>query len=176
MLLSRWSETKNPGPLLSRCRGSQARFFVRSFNFMKFEHQHVVSFSGGVCSFWAAHRVIQRFGKDEVTLLFADTMIEDEDLYRFNVDAAAYFGVPITRIADGRTPWDVMRDERIVGNSRIDPYSKLLKRELLGKWMRANSVEMAATLYLGLDWTEVHRLTRLRDRKPGWTIEAPETG
>lgn len=140
---------------------------------MTFDHKHVVSFSGGVCSFWAAVRVVERYGKDSVTLLFADTLIEDEDLYRFNADAARHLGVPITRIADGRTPWQVFHDERMLGNSRVDPCSKLLKRELLGEWMRANCVEMAATLYLGLDWTEGHRLSGVRAAKPGWNVEAP---
>jgi hypothetical protein len=45
--------------------------------------KHIVNFSGGACSFWAAHRVIQKHGKENVILLFADTMIEDEDLVRF---------------------------------------------------------------------------------------------
>lgn len=140
---------------------------------MTFDHKHIVSFSGGVCSFWAAARVIEKYGKGSVTLLFADTMMEDDDLHRFNRDASAYFGLPITRIADGRNPWEVFRDERMLGNSRVDPCSKLLKRELLGMWMRQNCVEMAATLYLGLDWSEGNRLATVRAAKPGWRVEAP---
>lgn len=135
--------------------------------------KHVVNYSGGVCSFWAAHRVIQRHGVQDVTLLFADTLIEDQDLYRFNGDAERFLGVKITRIADGRTPWQVMRKERMIGNSRIDPCSKILKRNLLWKWIDANAVEFEAVIYLGLDWTEGHRLDRLRLRKPQWKIEAP---
>jgi len=49
--------------------------------------KHVVQFSGGLCSFWAAHRVIAQHGRENVTLLFADTNMEDEDLYRFNQEA-----------------------------------------------------------------------------------------
>jgi 3'-phosphoadenosine 5'-phosphosulfate sulfotransferase (PAPS reductase)/FAD synthetase len=140
---------------------------------MTFDHQHVVSFSGGVCSFWAAVRVVEKFGRENVTLLFADTLIEDEDLYRFNRDASAYLGLPITRIADGRTPWEVMRDERIIGNHKIDPCSKILKRELLERWVSEHCMEMATTVYLGLDWTEAHRLKRTRTHKPRWNWDAP---
>ena len=142
---------------------------------MNFEHKHVVSFSGGVCSFWAAYRVIQRVGKEPVTLLFADTMMEDEDLYRFNIEASAFLGVPITRIADGRTPWQVFFDEGMMGNSRVDLCSRILKRELLDRWHRENCLEMACTSYLGIDWTESHRLDRIRIRRPGWRMEAPMT-
>jgi len=62
---------------------------------------------------------------------------------------------------------------RIMGNSRIDPCSKLLKRELIWRWMRTNCVEMTSTMYLGLDWTEGHRLKQLQERKAQWRIDAP---
>lgn len=45
---------------------------------------HVVNFSGGLCSFWSAHRVKERYGSANMVLLFADTLIEDPDLYGFN--------------------------------------------------------------------------------------------
>lgn len=45
--------------------------------------KHVVFFSGGACSYCTAKRVIENVGKENVVLLFTDTKIEDEDLYRF---------------------------------------------------------------------------------------------
>ena len=134
---------------------------------------NVVSFSGGICSFWTASRVVERFGKENVTLLFADTHMEDEDLYRFNGEASEYLGVPLTVISDGRTPWQVFEDEGMMGNSRVDLCSRILKRELLDEWHRANCLEFTTTMYVGIDWTEEHRLHRLRARKSGWKIEAP---
>ena len=95
----------------------------------------IVSFSGGVCSFWAAERTIRKFGAENVVLLFADTRMEDEDLYRFNADCERYLGVPITTIAEGRDPWDVFEAEGVIGNSRIDPCSRILKREFLRPWI-----------------------------------------
>jgi hypothetical protein len=135
--------------------------------------KHLVSYSGGVCSFWAAHRVIQAHGPGPVTLLFADTRIEDEDLYRFNLDVEKALGVPITTIADGRTPWEVFHGERMIGNTRADPCSKILKRELLWRWIGQNCSPQDTVIYLGLDWTEEHRLAKVRQRQPQWTIRAP---
>lgn len=135
------------------------------------EPKHVVSFSGGASSFVAAHRVIERYGRTGVVLLFADTMMEDEDLYRFMNDASALLGLPITRIADGRTPWDVFRDERFLGNTRIDPCSRILKRQLLDRWIRDNAPD--AIRYVGLDCYEEHRLDRLRKANASVTWEAP---
>jgi 3'-phosphoadenosine 5'-phosphosulfate sulfotransferase (PAPS reductase)/FAD synthetase len=138
--------------------------------------EHVVQYSGGACSFWAAKRVLERFGKDNVVLLFADTLIEDEDNYRFLEESAAYLGAPITRIADGRTPWQVFHAERFIGNSRADPCSKILKRELLDAWVKAHAP--AAIRYFGLDWTETDRFERLQVRMeekgiPAHRIQAP---
>lgn len=46
-------------------------------------------FSGGGGSWGAARRVVERFGAADVTLLFTDTLMEDEDCYRFLVEGAA---------------------------------------------------------------------------------------
>lgn len=135
--------------------------------------RHVVNFSGGLCSWMAARRVAEKYGLDDLTLLFADTRMEDEDLYRFLDEASADIGVPVTRIADGRTPWDVFKDERFLGNSRIDPCSKLLKRKLLDSWHRANCPVDGTIVHVGLAWDEQHRLTRFAAAMAPWVVSAP---
>lgn len=56
---------------------------------------HVVQYSGGVGSWATALRVRERRGLDGLQLLFADTLIEDDDLYRFLIETAAdIFEVP----------------------------------------------------------------------------------
>ena len=49
----------------------------------------VVMLSGGAGSWGAARRVVDRHGREGLTLLFADTLIEDDDLYRFLLEATA---------------------------------------------------------------------------------------
>lgn len=138
-------------------------------------HGHVVMFSGGASSWGAAKRVAERYGTKGMTLLFADTRMEDEDLYRFLGEAAANIGAPLVRIADGRNPWHVMFDERLLGNSRHDPCSKILKRQQVDRWLAANCDPAQTTIYVGIDWTEEHRFAGLRDRRAaeGWRYEAP---
>jgi len=137
--------------------------------------KHVVNFSGGLCSFWAAHRVVAEHGAKDTVLLFADTLIEDEELYTFNEQAARLLGVPITRIADGRTPWQLFREKGIIGNARFPICSIYLKREPLDRWRRENCMELSSVLYMGFDWTEGKRLDDLRRELPSWRIEAPMT-
>ena len=135
--------------------------------------KHVVFFSGGVGSWAAAKRVVERHGASNTILLFTDTRMEDEDLYRFLGEAAKNVGAPLIKIADGRTPWDVFWDRRFLGNSRIDPCSEILKRKIADKWLAEYCDPADTVCYVGIDWTEQHRIDRLAPRKLPWIYQAP---
>lgn len=86
-------------------------------------------------------------------------------------------------LADGRTPFEVFRDERFLGNSRVDPCSKILKRQIVDRWLRDNREPGDTIVYVGIDWTEGHRFDdgeggglRPRRAAQGWTYEAPMMG
>jgi len=134
---------------------------------------HVVMFSGGVGSWAAAKRVAERHGTDRMTLLFTDTLIEDEDCYRFLDEAAANVGARLCRIAEGRTPWQVYQDERFLGNSSIDPCSKILKRQMADRWLNEHCDPARTACYVGIDWTEKHRYDALVERRKPWVYMAP---
>lgn len=119
--------------------------------------KHIVFYSGGLGSWMTALKVIQKHSKENVILLFTDTMMEDEDLYRFLEDTEKDFGIPITRVADGRDVWEVFRDVKFIGNSRIAQCSHLLKQKKSKEWLEANYSPDECVLYLGIDWTEEHR-------------------
>ncbi|QJT70444.1 hypothetical protein [Microcystis phage MaeS] len=51
--------------------------------------KHIVFYSGGLGSWATAKRVVNRYGKDNVILMFTDTLIEDKDLYRFLIESVA---------------------------------------------------------------------------------------
>jgi hypothetical protein len=131
----------------------------------------VVLFSGGIAS-WAAARRLADQGR-EMTLLFTDTMTEDEDLYRFLDEAAADIGAPLVKVSDGRDIWQVFKDERFLGNTRVDPCSRVLKREKSREWLAENAPD--ASVVIGFDWTEVHRLERSRKAWAPRVVEAPMT-
>lgn len=135
--------------------------------------KRVVMFSGGAGSWGAARRIADQHGTADLTLLFTDTLVEDPDLYRFIYQAAADIGVPLIRIADGRTPRQVYRDRRMLGNSRLAPCSVELKQKPARRWMAENAPD--ATVILGIDWTELHRLEPARQAWLPWPVEAPLT-
>jgi hypothetical protein len=125
---------------------------------------HIVSFSGGMGSFAEAKSCVDKFGKKNVILVFADTMMEDEDLYRFKDECLAFLGCELITLSDGRTPFEVFKDEKFMGNSMVDPCSKLLKREPLNKWFKKNYQPEEAEMHLGIDYSEEHRLVRVKER------------
>jgi 3'-phosphoadenosine 5'-phosphosulfate sulfotransferase (PAPS reductase)/FAD synthetase len=135
--------------------------------------KHVVQYSGGVGSWAAAKLVAQKHGIADLVLLFADVKDEHPDLYRFLHEGAANIGLPVTIISEGRTPRQVMSDEALIGNSRKDPCSKLLKRRLLDRWCRQNCDPASTVRYIGIDWTESHRLQTFCSRIAPWRAEAP---
>lgn len=137
--------------------------------------KHVVNFSGGICSFWAAHRVVAKHGAENVTLLFADTMCESEDLYEFNAQASLLLGCHLEVVCDGRDPWGLFMDRGIIGNNKFPLCSVILKREKLDKWRNENCDPQNTVVYLGFDWTEEHRVMATQANLPDWRIEAPMT-
>lgn len=117
--------------------------------------KHIVSLSGGVASAVACQRVIDRYGRENVLIWFADTSWEDEDLYRFVDDCMKRWGGELIRYCDGRNPLQVAEDEHIIPNSRVATCSRKLKTEPFTKWLK--QVEKPVTVHLGLDWSEEHR-------------------
>jgi hypothetical protein len=99
--------------------------------------------------------------------------MEDEDLYRFLLEAASTLRARLTIISDGRTPWDVFRDERFAGNHHADPCSKILKRRLTRRWLTKHCNPAETTIYLGLSWYEKHRIEKNQEAWKPWTTAYP---
>lgn len=139
------------------------------------EKTHIVLISGGLSSFEVGIRVIKKFGKENTRLWFFDTLIEDEDVYRFLRDSQSVFGKEIEIYRDGRNPWQVFRDERFIGNSRVPLCNRVLKREVLEKLLKRCFPQKNVTLYLGYDYFETKRMERSKRiwNKKGYGVEFP---
>jgi hypothetical protein len=136
--------------------------------------KHVVQFSFGESSWYTARRVAIRHGTDDLILLFADTKSEDEDTYRWGRAAAADIGGALVEVADGRDIWELFNDEGLIGNTRADVCSRVLKRELCRKWVEDNFPDPSAvTLYVGIHWSEADRLESIRRNWQPYRVESP---
>lgn len=137
--------------------------------------RHVVMYSGGITSWAVARHLADQHGTDDLVLLFADTLVEDEDLYRFNADVENDLGIKLTVVTDGRTPQQVGIDRRHIGNSQIANCSHLLKQKPCREWLAANTDPADTTVYVGIDWSEMHRLPAIEKAWKPWTVDAPLT-
>lgn len=164
---------------------------------------------------------------DEHRFIFADTLYEDADCYRFLIEGLGYLvgrdvsnflprvesfpdyrvhgdfdiqdyaGNPEWRaflaqiradstqampeliwLVEGRDPWEIFRDKRFLGNSRVDPCSLITKRDFIDAWRDENADKDTDTFCVGIGPHEAHRYTRLaaRHKKDGWRYEAPLIG
>lgn len=138
------------------------------------KYRSMVSWSGGAASYVTARLWLQEqeSERETVALVFADTRAEDEDLYRFMDDAQRRLNHPVIRLAEGRTPWAIFFDEGLIGNTQKDPCSRILKRELLRKW-RDENCEPDATLVIGFDANEEHRLETAKLANAPFQVRAP---
>ncbi len=146
-------------------------------------HKHVVMFSGGIGSWATAKRVAQEHGTDNLVLLFSDVkggstdphIGEDPDTYRFIEEAAANVGGQLIVLNEGRDIWQVFRDVRFLGNSRIAQCSHLLKQKPARAWLEANCAPEETTIYIGIDWTETHRIPSIERNYLPYTAKTPLT-
>lgn len=133
--------------------------------------RHVVMFSGGVGSWATAKRVAELYGTDDLTLLFADVggghtsphVGEDEDCYRFIGDAHKNVGGELVVLNEGRDIWEVFKDDRFLGNSRLANCSKYLKQKPCREWLEANCDPANTAVYVGIDWSETHRIPAIEN-------------
>lgn len=135
--------------------------------------KHIIFYSGGIGSYFAAKRVIDKHGKNNVKLLFTDTLIEDEDLYRFIRETSRKLGAELIWIMDGKDPWDVAFEKRFLPNSRIAQCSHVLKQKIAAKYIKENYKPDECILYLGIDWTEEHRKAAPTKHWEPYKVEFP---
>lgn len=141
----------------------------------------VVMFSGGLGSWMTAKRVTEQYGTDDLYLVFADVggnhedphSGEDEDTYRFIREAAENVGGQLVWLNEGRTIWDVFKDDRFLGNSRLANCSKYLKQKPCREWLDANCDPADTVVYVGIDWSESHRLAAITKAYLPFRAEAP---
>lgn len=145
--------------------------------------RHIIMFSGGIGSWATARQVVHQHGAENVTLLFADVggdhpsphVGEDADTYRFIQDAANQLGAQLVTLNAGMTIWEVFKKDRFLGNSRLANCSKYLKQKPCREWLDTNCDPADTTVYVGIDWTETHRLPAIVKAYQPFRAEAPLT-
>jgi hypothetical protein len=146
--------------------------------------KHIVMFSGGIGSWATAKIVAERHGTDDLYLLFADVkgqaesphIGEDEDTYRFIDDALENIGGgTYVYLNEGRDIWTLFSEQNFLGNSRVANCSKILKQRPARKWLKENADPADSIIYVGIDWSEIHRMGAIVKNYLPYKAEAPLT-
>lgn len=138
-------------------------------------HRNVVQFSTGGASAEVLFRVAERDGVADTLALTADTLVEDDDNWRFARDVIRKVGCRWVVLADGRTPMGVGSDLRVVPNNRMAVCSRVLKRELLRAWIDEHCDPTDTTIHLGFDWWEQDRIDAARPNWQPYVVDFPLT-
>ncbi len=138
----------------------------------------VVHYSGGLMSFGAAKLACERFGPENVCLLFADTGAESDDSYRFIVQTASYLGAHLEIVRrmskHSRTyirAWDMFEERKLIASNRVGICTEHLKREPLNNWIAAHAPN--AVNVIGFSIEESERIERLKKARPQVTWYFP---
>lgn len=118
----------------------------------------IVSLSGGLGSAVAAERAIQKHGRENVLLWFADVRDENEDLYRFLHDLMKRWGGRLFWYTDGRRPADVWTAHKLIPNSLIAPCTYILKVKPFRDFIQA--MLNLPKIYIGYKPHETKRHTK----------------
>jgi hypothetical protein len=91
---------------------------------------HIVSVSSGVPSALTAIEVIKQYhGISPIELVFADTLVEHDDNYRFLMALTEYTGYAVTVLSRGKSPMDLMREQNVIFTQVFAPCTRILKLE-----------------------------------------------
>jgi len=117
-------------------------------------------------------------GREDVIARFADTRAEDPDLYRFLDDLERKIDLPIIRLVDGRTIWDVFTKESMFTNPQTGGCLaawKLKKTMLRNHLATIGATPEDTTIMIGFDGSEQDRMRRLEKSGAPWKFDYPLT-
>lgn len=137
---------------------------------MNYEHiKACVQYSGGLMSWGAAKLTVNKYGADNVLLLFADTGVESDGTYRFILQGANALGCNIVLVRanpGGKyiTPWDIAAEHDFIPAWNRPICSAFLKQKPLEKWIKSN-LNKDCIVVIGFGIEEENRIERLKKSK-----------
>jgi hypothetical protein len=135
--------------------------------------KHIISLSGGIGSYIALKRIVEKHGSENVVAVFCDTLVEDNDLYRFLEDIVNKFSIGIIRLVDGRKPFELCYQHKFLFNSRVAKCSAELKSKPFNEWLKKTYEPNECVLYFGIDFTESHRCNAIVRNYDPYKVEFP---
>jgi 3'-phosphoadenosine 5'-phosphosulfate sulfotransferase (PAPS reductase)/FAD synthetase len=124
-----------------------------------------VQYSGGLMSWGAAKLAVDKYGPENVLLLFADVGVESDGTYRFILQGANALGaeLKLVRANPGGpylTPWDICAKYNFLPNWKFPLCSTELKKTPLKKFIK-DYIPEGADIVIGFSIEEEHRINKM---------------
>lgn len=133
----------------------------------------VVSVGMGLASTLAMPMIVEALGKKA---RYVCCVLPNEEPSQFALmhDIERVLGVKIEDIGIGKTPVQLFREQKFIGNSLHDICSRILKRERMKEFM-LSEYPKGATIYVGIGAHETDRELSIRANwsKLGYKVEMP---
>jgi hypothetical protein len=135
---------------------------------------HVGSVSGGASSLKMMIEMIRRYGKENCRFIYCYLPNEHPDTVLLVLEAGRILGVDIRFIGHGLTPMEWFFKRKFLGNSRIDPCSEGLKREVVKAYLVKHHDPRFTVLHVGVTYHEIDRMIAIHAnwRRAGWQVVA----
>lgn len=135
--------------------------------------KHIISVGGGIASslilpLWA----MSHYPKCDIELVMARLPNEDPDVWRLCEAVEDITGLSVKFIGSNQTPWDVFFRVKIMGNTRVDPCSLHLKREVMREYITGHYAPGTCKIHVGIGAYEIDREIAIRKR---WGAAGYET-
>lgn len=120
--------------------------------------KHIVLFSGGVASSYAAYLVSQKYKKEDVILLHTPTHSEDKDSDRFRKEVSDYLGIPITEEDYGMDIWELIEHKKHIPGQFMPFCTQVLKMQMTERFLK--KIDDDFILYIGYSINEWRRVQK----------------
>src|SRR5690554_4151993 len=123
----------------------------------------VVSVGGGISSSVLLPRYLfAKYPKEQIEMVTCHLPNEDKDLFRLLDVVENRFDTQIKRIGHNKTPFQIFFEAKFLGNSRIDPCSRILKRETMRNYIKENYNPKEVILSIGIGYDEIDRTLSIK--------------
>lgn len=129
--------------------------------------KHFVSVSSGAPSALLALKVVEKYGAENVHCVFADTLVEHNDNYRFLYDLQYKHGLEIIFINHGKTPEELQIEQKTLFTQALAPCTRILKLEPIRKhvlWLQQQGFVVVMHIGMTVEDSRDNRGGRINGR------------
>lgn len=147
---------------------------------------HVISIGGGIASsLLLVRHCLETYGRENCVFVTAAVLDDKGNAKRFLEDIERLYAIEITRVTIGGEIlprgvwakygiWDIFFYTGMMGSSRIDPCSRMLKREVLRDYMKQWHDPQETVLHVGITAGELDRMLAITRnwKEHGYKVKA----